>query len=222
VYAAYFALPFDMSFDLVTNEPIMATRDDIGAGATRPTVDVATMILLCSVLLPYDYTPFGSRGAGTDGQGPLTGLLHWRHLGNCLVIAFFFQHGLSVSFFIFSSTIQLTLGYRSSPMMHSPIVKATSPSNFWGRQWNVLVHAVMKQGMYKPIRRRTSSALAALLAVLVALGMFHKWLVHACFLYGRTDKWEDGDGGVGIGSQMAFFIWNFLVVAIKGVLVCNE
>lgn len=103
-------------------------------------------------------------------------------------------------------------------MMRSPIIEATSPSDFWGRRWNVLVHAVMKRGLYKPIRRRTNSALIASLAVFVASGAFHEWLVHACFLYGKSYNRND----VRIGSQTAFFVWNFVVVAIEGVLLRNE
>jgi hypothetical protein len=143
IYAAYFTLPFDMSFDANTNEPIMATRDDIQTGRK-------TIILLCPILSPFEYAPFDHGGREED-----LGLLHWRHLGDCLVIAFFFQQGLSVSFSVFGIAVQSTLGYRCTPMIKSPILEATSPSDFWGRRWNVLVHAVMKRGLYKPARRRT-------------------------------------------------------------------
>jgi hypothetical protein len=219
VYAAYFALPFDMSFDANTSEPIMATRDDIRAGRKRAMSDVATIILLCSFLSPFDYAPFGSL-SGDRGAEEELGLLHWRHLGDCLVIAFFFQQGLSVSFSMFGNAIQSTLGYRCTPMMKSPILEATSPSDFWGRRWNVLVHAAMKRGMYKPVRRRTNSPLVASLAVFVASGVFHEWLVHACFLYGRQhDNHRRDGGGVRIGSQAAFFVWNFGVVAMEGMIL---
>ena len=220
-YAAYFALPFDMSFDADTDEPIMATGDDIRTGRVRAMSDVATIILLCSILSPFDYAPFGSLSGDRADQ---LGLLHWRHLGDCLVIAFFFQQGLSVSFSIFGNAIQSTLGYRCNPMMKSPILEATSPSDFWGRRWNVLVHAVMKRGLYKPARRRTNSPLAASLAVFVASGVFHEWLVHACFLYGKqhddyNHHHRDHHGVVRIGSQSAFFVWNFGVVAMERVIL---
>lgn len=221
IYAAYFALPFDMSFDANTSEPIMATRDDIRTGRKRAISDVATIILLCSILSPFDYAPFGSLSGDRGGGEEELGLLHWRHLGDCLVIAFFFQQGLSVSFSLFGIAIQSTLGYRCTPMMKSPILEATSPSDFWGRRWNVLVHAVMKRGLYKPARRRTNSPIAASLAVFVASGVFHEWLVHACFLYGKQhdNHHRDHRGVVRIGSQTAFFVWNFGVVAMEGMIL---
>ena len=212
VYAAYFALPFDMSFDAVTDEPIMATKGEIRAGGKRAILDVVTIILLCSILSPRDYAPFGSRDRAE------LGVLHWRHLGDCLAIAFFFQQGLSVSSSVVGCAIQSTLGYRSAPMMKSPILEATSPSDFWGRRLNVLVHSVMKRGLYKPVRRRTNSPLAASLAVFAASGAFHECLVHACFLYGRPDN----RNRVRIGSQAAFFVWNFAVVAAEGMLDRSE
>jgi hypothetical protein len=218
VYAAYFALPFDMSFDATTNEPILATGDEIRAGARRAALDVAAVILLCSALSPRGYMPFGSRVAEGPGSRAPPGLLRWRHLGDCLAIALFFQTGLSVASSVIGGAIEPALGYRSAPAMRSPITGATSPSDFWGRRWNVLVHAAIKRGVYKPVRQRTGSALAASMAAFAASGAFHEWLVHACFLHGRPDNWNR----VRIGSQAAFFAWNFAVVAIEGMLIRHE
>ena len=34
-------------------------------------------------------------------------------------------------------------------MMNNPIMKATSPSDFWGRRWNLVVHgALMVSGVF--------------------------------------------------------------------------
>ena len=119
---------------------------------------------------------------------------------------------------LFGEAIQSMLRYQLAPTMRPLIIEATSPSNFWGHRWNIFVHTVMKRGVYKPVRQWTNLAMIALLAVFVASEMFHEWLVHVRFLYDKLDYWND----VRIGSQMAFFVWNFIVVVIKGMLVHNE
>ena len=233
VYVAYFALPFDMLFDGNTNMPKLATWDDVRNDATRLVLDASIIVLLCSLLSPFDYMPFGSydvhqhattadAATTTTTSTMILGLFHWRHLGDCLVIAYFFQQGLSLSFSAFGNLIQMTLGYKCPTMMRSPIMMATSPRDFWGRRWNVLVHAVMKRGLYKPVRHYTNSSLFASLAVFVGSGAFHEWLVHACFVYGRDDNRGTTTGTVRIGSQTAFFIWNFVVIAIERYVVRSE
>merc|ERR1712176_1327071 len=86
--------------------------------------------------------------------------------------------------------------------------------DFWGRRWNVLVHSVMKRGLYKPVRSVSSAAVASL-AVFVASGLFHEWLVHAVFVYKRPSILSSG---VLLGSNTAFFVWNFFVIMSERVL----
>jgi len=209
-YCAYFSLPFDMMFDAKTNEPIMATEQDVRDGQVDVAKSVACIVALCSVLSPFGYAPFGESNAGEFHEGiVMSDYLDYRHLGNCFAIAFFFQQGLALGFCIFGNSIQTILGYKVKRSMRNPLLEATSPSDFWGRRWNVLVHAVMKRGVYKPVRKHLSSAVVASLAVFVASGMFHEWLVHICFLYNQPSSTSTG---VLLGSNVAFFVWNFLVI----------
>ena len=95
------------------------------------------------------------------------------------------------------------------------MLEATSPSDFWGRRWNVLVHAVMKRGVYKPVRKYTGSSVLASLAVFTASGLFHEWFVHAVLMYNRP---MEESSGVLLGSNTAFFLWNFVVIVSERVL----
>ena len=229
---------FEMSFDGSTNMPRMATWDDVKRDGMRLAYDFSIMVFLCSLLSPFDYMPFGSydvrrydddvdivvlRVVVDDDVRPI---IPWRHFDRfALVIAYFLQQGLSLSYSAFGFLIQMTLGYQCPTAMRSPLLMASSPSDFWGRRWNVLVHASMKRGLYRPVRHCTNSSLVASLAVFVGSGAFHEWLVHACFVYGRDDNDDDDDyrrrdgggttGTVRIGSQTAFFVWNFVVIAIE-------
>lgn len=75
-----------------------------------------------------------------------------------------------------------------------------------------------KRGVYKPVRT-FSSALVASLTVFVASGLFHEWLVHAVLIYNRSDVSETvAAGEILIGSNTAFFVWNFVVIVIERLL----
>ena len=144
------------------------------------------------------------------------------------------------------NTVQIITGYKVLQSMKNPMLESTSPSDFWGRKWNVLVHSVMKvslnsclvifihdlvipvqisllivnlihpkRGVYKPVRKYSSSLVASL-AVFVMSGLFHEWLVHAVLIYNRptaSDAVLSGD--ILIGSNTAFFVWNFVVIATE-------
>jgi hypothetical protein len=116
VYVTYFALPFDMAFDASTNRPILATWDDVRDGAMQVLRDALIMTLLCLVLSTCDYMPVGSYDVqhnvindNDDDHHQLLlrilGQFHWKHLGDCLVIAYFFQQGLSLSFSIYGNVM---------------------------------------------------------------------------------------------------------------------
>lgn len=100
--------------------------------------------------------------------------LHPGHLGNCFLIArkcwmicitllkysivaskpmqpiqynihsVLFQQALGLGDAIFGNIVQILFGYKVVQGMRNPMLEATSPSDFWGRRWNVLVHSVMK------------------------------------------------------------------------------
>ncbi len=55
-----------------------------------------------------------------------------------------FQQALGLGDAIFGNIVQILFGYKVVQGMRNPMLEATSPSDFWGRRWNVLVHSVMK------------------------------------------------------------------------------
>jgi len=71
------------------------------------------------------------------------------------------------------------------------MTKSQSPSEFWGRQWNVAVHLGLKNGVFKPIRYLTNSKLMGALAAFVASGIIHEYV--NLVIFSRTGiefKWK--------------------------------
>lgn len=209
-YCLYFAAPGEVLFEqrVTRKEMIHCT-----IGVMKCAAVIST---LCTLLSPFGYTPFGEISAG-EFYEPITveHYLNPRHLGNCFVMAYFFQSALSIGNSSLGNLLQLVTGYRVLHTMKNPMLEATSPSDFWGRRWNVLVHVVLKRGVYKPVRTY-ASALTASLAVFVASGLFHEWIIHGVFLY---NKQSEAKQGVILGSNSAFFVWNFVVIACERMLV---
>jgi hypothetical protein len=58
--------------------------------------------------------------------------------------------------------------------MRNPMFLSKSPSDFWSRRWNLLIHRVLKGGVYKPIRKHFKSAALASIAAFMASGAFHE------------------------------------------------
>jgi hypothetical protein len=62
-----------------------------------------------------------------------------------------------------------------------------SPSDFWGRRWNLLIHQCLKDGVYKPVRALGGSNALAVFAAFTASGLFHEWILRTVFdLYPNT------------------------------------
>jgi hypothetical protein len=113
--------------------------------------------------------------------------------------------------------------YQMQPFMGNAVFTATSPSDFWGRKWNLLVHDVLKQGVYKPVRCYSGSSMVGTCAAFLASGLFHEWLVvnvgvilphqldaqgncrHSCFPYTP-------------GATLVFFVWQAMLVAGEGMI----
>lgn len=97
---------------------------------------------------------------------------------------------------------------QTEPLMDNPLFESKSPSDFWGRRWNLLVHRGLKQGVYKPVRQQGGTKPLAVLATFVASGLFHEWLLPSVFFdYPNTH-----------GTTLMFFSWQAGLVALEATI----
>jgi Membrane bound O-acyl transferase family len=102
------------------------------------------------------------------------------------------------------TTVLLT-GHETQVFSKSPLFLSTSPSDFWGRRWNLLIHACLKRGIYQPIRSLGGPAVLAVVSAFAASGLFHEWLLPAVMpLYPHTH-----------GTTMAFFLWQAMLIVLE-------
>ena len=109
-----------------------------------------------------------------------------------------FSSGLAV-------TTMILTGYSTQPFSDAPLQHCTSPSDFWGRRWNNLIHTCLKNGVFKPIRSLGGPTVLAVLATFIASGLFHEWLLPSTMTdYPHTH-----------GLAITFFLWNAMLVATE-------
>ena len=102
--------------------------------------------------------------------------------------------------------------------MRNPLTESTSPTDFWGRRWNVLIHSVLKGGVYKPIRKYHSRTVA-IIGTFLASGLFHEWLIYTTFIPSSDQLDEDGNCPncyrPVYGVTTIFFLWQAMLVAYE-------
>jgi hypothetical protein len=106
---------------------------------------------------------------------------------------------------------QVLTGTRAQHIMDNPMLAAESPSDFWGRRWNLVIHNCLKDGVYKPVRQAGGSPAYAIIASFVASGLFHEWLLPVVF-----DDYDDSHRKP--GYTLFFFAWNAVLVCLEFVL----
>jgi hypothetical protein len=179
-------------------------------------------------LCVYSYDGYdGAPSAGdNDDWYSFHRLFTWQLYGNNLFQAILFQLYLQTYceglMFFFSFVWR----YEMMPVMNNPVFASRSPSDFWGRRWNLLVHNALKNGVFKPAHRYVSKT-AAVAATFLVSGIFHEWLLialHAPMPHQQVDQEQSGSGNcsncvsVVYGSATIFFAWQGILVSIEALV----
>lgn len=169
-----------------------------------------------SVLTAFqDLNVFG-KPIEEDGWFAVERLLTWQLYANSFLHAALFQIYLTLYFEGLIFCWLVVTGCQVKKGMHNPLGRATSPSDFWGRRWNILVHTVLKGGVYKPMRKHGYSPLVASAFTFVMSGVFHEWLIYgilgtSCYTYPTGPScYRPFYGGATV-----FFLWQAVLVAFE-------
>jgi hypothetical protein len=198
-----FASPLVLRFDTKSNKYIRTSP----AQTLRHLAKFMFMLFLtgvyksCFFASPY----FPTLGGNTLSEGYYSRLFdtsQWRDsLLNAFLLLFYlttFCEGLAL-------ITNILIGIQTEVVNVHPLVASKSPSDFWGRRWNRLVHSALKGGVYKPVRSMGGSSGLAALAAFAASGLFHEWLLVATF--------SDSDYTITHGPTMLFFVWQAVLLA---------
>jgi len=111
-------------------------------------------------------------------------------------------------------------GYATIPIFLNPLWSSTSPTDFWGRKWNLMIHRILKYGAFLPARKVGIPTPVAVLISFLASGLIHDYVWAAIFYHHGHSR--DEETGVCHGcfapttlKLTAFFLWNGLVMLLE-------
>ena len=117
----------------------------------------------CSILSPYNYEPFEvGDGLSLFDIGQLANnaliarkLSAWCYKRVCSIFTHLLELFIVVLFQLYLTTdgygiftITSFFGMQQGPFMLNPIFESSSPSDFWGRRWNLVVHGLLKRYVF--------------------------------------------------------------------------
>jgi len=212
-YALYCATPYEPVYDPKTNGPVPTTlTDTLSYLRLFFKANVVSGIFL-STILPFHYEPFHTEIEASSLDHNFYDMIRYGHLGNNLIAAILFQQYLIFFGHALRTGFSLLFGAKVIDFMKNPVFESTSPSDFWGRRWNLLIHGVLKRGVYKPVIKHFPK-IVAVMAVFVASGLFHEWILAAIF-YIHDKNQEPSPFPTYYGKNMAFFIWNGIIIGLE-------
>ena len=146
-------------------------------------------------------------------------LLRPAHLANSYFMAVAVFLHISTTFELASLPDNLQ-GYYTQPIFHNPLFCSRSPSDFWGRRWNMTIHRMVKHGVFLPAQKYLPVSVAMLLAFLGS-GLIHEYC-WATMFYNFRDM-HNADG-VCVADDcyhprpfkvLAFFLYNAVLVLLE-------
>ncbi|OEU19977.1 hypothetical protein FRACYDRAFT_181752 [Fragilariopsis cylindrus CCMP1102] len=176
--------------------------------------------VLQSILSPYPYfAPFGGINGshrGYDGHGhdwyAVERYFTWQLYANSSLQALLFQLYLTTYGEAMALVFTVLTGYEAEPVMDNPLLESTSPSDFWGRRWNLIVHTVLKNGVYKPVRKYFGRTTAVLTTFLTS-GIFHEWILYVVFGSGNSQQQQLYQPIY--GTCTVFFLWQAVLIGLE-------
>lgn len=183
-YMYYSATVMITKFDKQTKNVSKVNFNKILYYLQRFLITLILMSFFLSFLVSCSYKPFRTNYdddiAINSLDHSIYDMIDIGHLGNNFFGAIIFQ-SLLVTFGNGLRLITaLLLGVETEEFMMNPVLKSSSPSDFWGKRWNLIIHYVLKGGVYKPVRKYFSKLIAAI-AVFLTSGIFHEWMLSVIF-----------------------------------------
>ena len=212
-YVLYYACLIEVQYSLKTNAPQRLTGAELAKRLWRVLAQYFVLSILYSVVAPYSFAPFRVPKPAHSTDHSVVDIFHIGHLSNNLVGAYlmFLILSFSQSAVAFATNL---FRIRTIDVMHNPLMKSTSPTDFWSRRWNQVIHSLLKRGVFKPIVGHVPRA-AAVGATFLVSGLLHEYIWSFIF-YLHT---SNGAGAHRFypthGKSMLFFAYNAFVMTME-------
>uniref|UniRef100_A0A6V2GVM9 Wax synthase domain-containing protein n=1 Tax=Ditylum brightwellii TaxID=49249 RepID=A0A6V2GVM9_9STRA len=144
-FMLYYANIPHIHFDPKTHVPLKSSWADVKEKLYYFVYELCVVGAVLSFLSPFDYVPWTveEKGDGVLLLKEVGSLFRWNHILNNLMGAILFERFLN-AMLCGLALISTLSGFLPQDTMKSAIFGSTSPSDFWGRKWNLVIHNVLK------------------------------------------------------------------------------
>ncbi|GKY97581.1 hypothetical protein MPSEU_000716600 [Mayamaea pseudoterrestris] len=202
MYLWYYSVVIQFAFDKELETTIPISSDYIFGQIFKYMRSFVFASVLYSLLLPKDYRYFDS----TEKSG-LLDVFRVGNICNNFLMAYLTSLGLEVGSLGVGLATSLLSGLRTLDLNNSPMTASASPSDFWGKRWNVVVSSALKRGVFIPVRKQGYSRPVAALACFAASGLLHEYLIHVMTFRNNQNPIY--------GLHLIFFTWNAVVLILE-------
>jgi hypothetical protein len=206
-YILYYVAAVEIEFDKLNHRPIKSTMDDMISALHSFAYNIILLGAVKSLFAPSMYEPFDTDANGNDEGYNVNDLFDFNLLRNNVISTALLQLYLSTFIGALCALVAVVLRVKVKDGMKNPLFQASSPSDFWSRRWNLIVHGVLKRGVFKPVYKY-SSKFVALLATFLASGLFHEFILIAIHPSHLNFK-------PALGKNTAFMMWNAGIIVLE-------
>lgn len=222
-YLAYFCTISEIKYQPETNNTVPATMRNILRKILRLLVLFLGVGLYSSILYHFDFLPFGVNVQPNSLDHTVFDMLSYRHMLNNYCGALLLQGYLQLLGVVTDLITNLVFQVETIEAMKNAMFEARSPSDFWGRKWNIVIHNMLKRAVFKPVREHYSKMMA-MICTFLASGLFHEWILAVTFTINRNEKDENGYCDHcyypnTYGKHLMFFLWNGMLIGIEIIVV---
>lgn len=133
-FVLFCVAPIQFNFDWKTGETKPALHRDKLHKIIKFLESMCAMSILLSFLMPYSYRLFPQS--------------FWGNMCNNYVMAYLTGRSLESGTLAVGIMTEFLTGISVMELSNSPLTASRSPSDFWGRRWNSLVHGLLKVCTY--------------------------------------------------------------------------
>ena len=129
----------------------------------------------------------------------------------------FFHLGFILELLTLSENIK---GWSTKVPFRNPLFLSKSPTDFWGRRWNRVIHEVLKGGAFRPARKYFPAPVALTCCFLLS-GLLHDFAYACAFYHPRASRnpetglCEDCYTVPKCGKLTLFFLWNGVMMMLQ-------
>jgi hypothetical protein len=215
-FVTYYAASIQFRFDPKTEDVLPLTKREMAQKVAHFGRVFMETSALYSLLIPVNYQLFPPVRKEILS---VADLFHWKNIVNNFFMAYLTGACLEAGATGMGLLTSAVSGISTSGFNDEPFLRSSSPSDFWGRRWNILVGSGLRRGVFRPLRKGgCSRAFAAMITFLVS-GLLHEYILYAMTLRaGVPNNPMQKPFVPSYGRQLLFFIWNGIVLLIERLL----